>query len=141
MFRCIRSERGTSLVEAALFLPLLMLLTLVTADVGRGFTTFIALSNASREGARWISLNPTDNAGALNRIAVEAAQVGLTPGAYTPTITTLSDPAGDAVTVTVAHDYPLLFGAIINPLAAAARTAVPTTLNFSTQTTMRILYN
>lgn len=46
-------ERGQSLVELALTLPLLMLILLGTLDLGRIFFGYVTITNASREGARY----------------------------------------------------------------------------------------
>lgn len=125
-------ENGNNLVELAILLPLLLLLVLGTFDLGKGFNTYIALSNSAREGARWLTLYPTDKNGALNRVFAEANSVGLAGGdltvTFTPDLTTY--PAGQDVTVNVAHDYPLLFGLITN---------IPS-VPFNIQATMRVLY-
>ncbi len=46
-------ERGQSLVEFALILPVLLLLLLGVLDMGRGVADNIALTNAAQEGARY----------------------------------------------------------------------------------------
>jgi Flp pilus assembly protein TadG len=50
--RLPRSKRGQALVETALVLPILMLLVMGSADLGRVFYYAIAVTNASREAAR-----------------------------------------------------------------------------------------
>src|SRR2546426_4423864 len=52
--RCHRvsRSRGQAVVETALLLPLLMLLTMGSADLGRVFYYSIAVTNAAREAAR-----------------------------------------------------------------------------------------
>jgi Flp pilus assembly protein TadG len=100
-------------------LPLLLLLVLGTIDLGLGFKTYITLTNASREGVRWITIHPSDQTGAKARIAEEAEDVGLTddPFADSHYEVTFSPEkssyvAGDKVTVNISYDYQLLFGAI-----------------------------
>lgn len=115
----LNEEKGQSLVETAFAIPLLLFLILATVDVGLGFRTFIALTNSSRETVRWISINPDDPAGAIQRATVEAGRIGLTPNAIGSNGVTisLSPPqngsqyvAGERVTATVEHDYELMFG-------------------------------
>ena len=77
LYRWRRGQDGQGLVEFALILPLLLLLVLGTVDLGMGFKTYIALTNAAREGARYISIHSTDQAGAKARITFEAASVGI----------------------------------------------------------------
>src|SRR2546423_13172619 len=52
--RCHRLSRprGQAIVETALLLPILMLLVMGTADLGRVFYYSIAVTNAAREAAR-----------------------------------------------------------------------------------------
>jgi Flp pilus assembly protein TadG len=53
--RCQRfpySKRGQAIVETALLLPILMFLTMGSADLGRVFYYSIAITNAAREAAR-----------------------------------------------------------------------------------------
>src|SRR3989440_7904213 len=55
VMRCRRlcySRRGQALVETALLVPLLMLLVMGSADLGRVFYYSIAVTNAAREAAR-----------------------------------------------------------------------------------------
>lgn len=47
-----RDERGASLVETSLVLPLLLLLALGAAEVGFLVVDYLTVSNAAREGAR-----------------------------------------------------------------------------------------
>src|SRR5205823_9068682 len=53
--RCQRfsySKKGQAIVETALLLPILMLLVLGSADLGRVFYYAIAVTNSAREAAR-----------------------------------------------------------------------------------------
>ncbi|MCX7853472.1 MAG: TadE/TadG family type IV pilus assembly protein [Anaerolineae bacterium] len=125
-----RRERGNALVELALTLPLLLMLTLGAIELGRGLNTYLALVNASREGARWWSTHPSDWNGALARVRTEAARAGVTnptversPASGTPAV-------GTSVTVRVRHNHPLGFGAV---------TGV-TVLPMRAETTMVVLY-
>jgi len=53
MFRRIWSERSQSLVEFSLVVPVLMLLALGIVDFGMAFKSYVELTNATREGARY----------------------------------------------------------------------------------------
>jgi len=50
-------SRGQSLVEFTLFVPILLMLFLGIVDLGRGFTTAIAIESAAREAADWGSFD------------------------------------------------------------------------------------
>lgn len=81
---------GQSLVEFALTLPLLLIILWGAVDLGRLYNAYVAITNASREGARYGISNPTDTPGIDNRIVTEAAGSGIT-------IDTVADP--NAITV------------------------------------------
>lgn len=54
-----RRTRGQALVELALIVPILLLLSLATLDLGRVFYAQISISGAAREGALEAAQNPT----------------------------------------------------------------------------------
>lgn len=132
MFRAFKKQTGQSLAELAIVLPLLLTLLLGIFDIGNGFSTYITLSNAAREGARWLTTHPDDKTGAINRIYAEANSVGL--GQNTVSVTLTPDKnsykSGETVTIIVSHDYPLLFGAL---------TQLPV-IEFEIESTMKVLY-
>jgi Flp pilus assembly protein TadG len=47
-----RDERGAAIVEAAIVVPLVLLIVTGIFDLGRAYQTYQVLSNAAREGAR-----------------------------------------------------------------------------------------
>lgn len=53
----LRSERGAELVEFALTLPMLLLITLGIFDFGLLFQQYQVITNAAREGARMAALS------------------------------------------------------------------------------------
>ena len=109
----LRSERGQSLVELALVMPLLILLLAGMADLGRAFYGYISITNGAREGARYAvrhfgqsPLSPT-----IESVAVSEALNGGAPlSGCVPTVATLNDWDGQAVRVTVRCTFtPLLW--------------------------------
>jgi Flp pilus assembly protein TadG len=48
-----RGERGQSLVELALTLPVLLLLLVGVVEVGNGLNAYLTVVDAAREGARY----------------------------------------------------------------------------------------
>ena len=69
----LRSERGQSLVELALVLPLLILLLAGTVDLGRAFFSYIVITNAAQEGARAGSRMPCHAGDAVQRLAMKTS--------------------------------------------------------------------
>ena len=53
-----KSERGQSLVEIALALPLLLLILSGMIDLGRLYFTYVALEDVVGEAALYLSINP-----------------------------------------------------------------------------------
>jgi len=62
-----RSERGQSLVELAITLPILVLLLLGTLDFGMAIFSYSMLRDAAQEGAFYGSFNPSNIAEIENR--------------------------------------------------------------------------
>ena len=67
--RMARSRLGQAMVESALVFPVLMLLVLGSADLGRIFYYSIAVTNATREGARHGAYYDPANPGSPNAFA------------------------------------------------------------------------
>ena len=119
-------QRGSAVVEFALLLPLLALLTLGTADLGRVFRLQTRLINSAREGAALAQFRPANvdpgcegglnivdralaedgGLAALPEFRVEVLRKDAVTGALTPylgcrTTTSVSLAAGDVVLVRV----------------------------------------
>jgi hypothetical protein len=61
MRRIIKNERGAALLEAAITIPLILLISVAIFEFGRAFQTWQVLTNATREGARIAILDGTTN--------------------------------------------------------------------------------
>ncbi|HEY8168719.1 MAG TPA: TadE/TadG family type IV pilus assembly protein [Candidatus Limnocylindrales bacterium] len=122
-----RDDRGQSLVEFTLVLPIFILLLAGMIDFGLGLFADLTIINAAREGARLgVIANPMSTTAIESR--VRAMTTGLDGTALTVTTTCLrptspttfaacASPqwvAGDSVRVQVDYDYsmiwPLTFG-------------------------------
>lgn len=91
------SDRGASLVELALVLPLLALLAFGTVDLARAYRLDVRLTSAAREGAAFAQTEPNDVqcSGPANdirdRIALEDPDLATSPGYG---VTTFHGPPG-----------------------------------------------
>jgi Tfp pilus assembly protein PilV len=100
-------QRGQSLVEAALTLPVVLMLMLGLLDFGRAYYAIVALRDAADEGASYASIAPKDIAGIRVR-ASEASQelVPVEPNdvrvTYPPALST-----GEPITVTIVIEMEL----------------------------------
>ncbi len=111
------SERGANLIEMALVSMLLLLLLAGVVDMGRAFYSYIAITNASREGARYAARVPhlpikirdaTKDEAASSGIALTDAQITITPDPTTAPAAT-----GSPVQVEVQFDVPTIMGGIL----------------------------
>ncbi|MGC9399597.1 MAG: TadE/TadG family type IV pilus assembly protein [Anaerolineae bacterium] len=98
-------ERGQSLVEVAILFPILVLLLLGVADLGRAYYAVVALRDAAEEGALYAAIDPANLTEIRNR-AVHASSGLVT---FEPDRVTRSPSsgfqAGEPVTVTVTYDF------------------------------------
>ncbi len=134
-----RKERGQSLVEVALTLPILLLILSGLLDIGRVYYIYIALEEAAQEAATFLAQNPwcqepTDIPPAdadlpdcanpnnaeyrvLNASNQEIELSRLQPIEYTYPLDGDGDPIigiGATVTVTIRYDFPLVTPIIRN---------------------------
>jgi len=105
-----RSERGANLVEAALVIPLLVLILVIAGDLGRAFFTYIALVDGAREGARYGAA--IQNATAM--CARAQAEALNQPLPVTPVCSAdIGAGSGTSVSVTLSTDFELLIGGLL----------------------------
>ncbi|MGY1736216.1 TadE/TadG family type IV pilus assembly protein [Geodermatophilus sp. SYSU D00684] len=113
MRKRLHRERGASVVEFALIVPLLMILVLGIVEFGHAFQVQGTLSAAAREGARVMALqsNPAAARAAVRDAApsldpaITDAQIAITPAACPMTATTTAN-----VQVTISYPMPFLTG-------------------------------
>jgi len=91
-------ERGQSLIELALAVPLLMLILLGTIDLGRMYFDYIQIRSAVIDGALYAARNPGNDAGAID----EASSTGVPAGtSFSVTRSGSCTTSGGSGTVTV----------------------------------------
>jgi Flp pilus assembly protein TadG len=81
MLKMMRSERGTSLVEFAILLPVLCFLLIGLIDFGRGMYYGIVASNAARAGAQYGSQylwTVNDSTGIRSAVTADAPGIAWT---------------------------------------------------------------
>jgi Flp pilus assembly protein TadG len=110
----MKSEKGQSLVEFALIVPVLVLLLLGIMDFARIFHAYLTIDHAGREAARAASIGK--DIAAITSIAVnQGSSIGLTTGQ----VTVASGSSGTNATITIT--YPITFltpliGSVVGPL-------------------------
>lgn len=116
------SERGSSLVEAALVLPLLLTVMFGIAESGRVMLSYSALADAARAGTRYAIVHGTNRTGSGvdgpsgpgNTSNVDSAAKTITRAAALPdanVTVTVAYPSGNSIgaPVTVTVSYPFNF--------------------------------
>jgi Flp pilus assembly protein TadG len=123
-----RSDRGAALVEAAIMIPILLLITAGIFDIGRAYQTWQVLSNAAREGARMAVL-PNANTGtvqALVRTYMTNGQLGGSATAavsVTPVTLTVNGVNVQASQVIVDYPYDFIMLGPVARMVAPSSTA------------------
>jgi Flp pilus assembly protein TadG len=118
----MRDETGQDIVEYALILPFLLLLTFSVIEGGWLFFRYNTVANAAREGARAgiVPITATCDADCVEGKA-SAAALALTVG-LVPQPTVLVSPQGPTAVssvVTVTFDAPLISGPLIQALSGS----------------------
>jgi Flp pilus assembly protein TadG len=109
--RVRRPLPGQAAIEFALILPVLVLLGLLTVDVGRVTFDYIGLRNAAMEGAIYGALHPGDTSAAAQRVRDHFLPNPVPPGlAVTVTAEAscsqlTSTDADPSVSVTVTREF------------------------------------
>ena len=125
LLKRIREDRGAAIVEVALTLPLLLLVSVGIFEFGRAYQTWQVLTNAAREGAR-IAVLPNSTDSSVRSRVVDYMQTGQLPEATNATINITHDTpidvgAGTATGSQVTIAYPFSF----ITLQPVARLVVP----------------
>jgi Flp pilus assembly protein TadG len=109
-------ERGAALLEAAITVPLILLISVGIFEFGRAFQTWQVLTNASREGARLAVIDgATDDAvrARVNTYLTGGGLTSLAPGNILVSRTVPFNGSSTASQITV--NYPFNF-MVLNPV-------------------------
>lgn len=133
----LRNQSGTSVVEFAIVLPLLLILIFGIVEFSILFYDKAMLTNASREGARAgiVFSVPKITIPQIQSVVNNYCQSYLITFGSTPNLTTVVTPdpttlvSGDPLTVTVTYNYsflvlPNFITFLINPIPLSAITVM-----------------
>ncbi len=128
-----RRQRGQSVVELALVLPLFLVIVMATVDFGWALHSYIVITNAAREGAREGVVGGSEDE--IIAIVVDKSS-GLLE-ASDVTVTNARTAPGTELTVKVdyKHHYISPLAPLLSLLSGGA---VPDPLPISSDTTMRM---
>jgi Flp pilus assembly protein TadG len=137
----IKSERGTALIEAALTIPLILLISVAIFEFGRAFETWQIMTNAAREGARVAVLSGSTETAVKTRVndylliglsAPEVAKVtiDLTEETLNLNPDGTATAAGSRVTVSYPFSFMVLNG-VVQLVVSGSTLGTPITLTTS----------
>lgn len=120
-------QRGLAMVEAAIVLPVLLLLLFATAELGRLFYSYNTVNKLAREGARYISNDAFTGEVPVVDLTTERQQAtqryvvyGNAAGTGTPVLrylttgdVTVTGSGGNFVTVTINYAQVPIFGGLL----------------------------
>lgn len=135
----LKDKSGQGLVEFVIVLPVLLVIAIGLYDVGRAFFALITVTNASREGARYLALHPNDNGNSFSdtkAAAVREASSSFVTLATSDVSVTLCNDAdavpgcdsGTRIRVSVSYTYRPIFAGIFPvtlPMTRATEMMVP----------------
>lgn len=141
--RRLKNERGAALLETAIVLPLVLLVSVSIFEFGRAYQVFQVMTNAAREGAR-IAVLPGATDDNIKQRVVDYLTAGQIASATTDWVAvdhsqTVTSGTGVAQATAVTVNYPFNF-IVLNPVA---QLVVPsTTLGAAfTMTTSAVMRN
>lgn len=125
-------ERGQSLVELALALPVLLLLLVGVVDAARLYLYASTVDAAAREGAWYAARVATASETAVAQRVCEATGWVDIAGTCSPSLVVrfTPDPAGDRARVEVRYDVPLLSGYLASSVIRMQPVPVRATATF-----------
>lgn len=135
--RLRKTEAGQALVEFTLILPIFLLLLFAIVDFGRGFYTWLLVTNAAREGAR-VAAVQSDGAAIDARIYNSfcdnyPSSCGLDPAKLSITKTNVQGSRGSSVAIDLSYDFQFAtpIGGILNIVSGGNLTAPTITAHTS----------
>ena len=81
-----RKERGAALIESAITIPIILLISVAVFEFGRAYQTWQVLTNAAREGAR-VSIIAGKTDAQVREAVQKYMDVGGLPLAYSDSVT------------------------------------------------------
>lgn len=136
-----RGERGAALLETAIALPLVLLVSVGIFEFGRAFQTWQVVTNAAREGAR-VAVLPNPVVGSVEGRVTAYLTAGQLPDPGSATVSVnrnavISIGATNASASVVTVQYPFNF-VVLNPVArliagSSSLGAAPITMTTSAQ--------
>lgn len=104
-----KNERGAALIEAAITIPIILLISVGIFEFGRAYQTWQVLTNAAREGARQAILTDKSDADVQTTVQNYMKAGGLPKYATAAVVIDRSVPLGTNTASRVTVNYPFQF--------------------------------
>lgn len=113
--RHISDERGQTMVEFAIIVPILLVIVFGIFQFGILYKDYVTLTDATRVGARKAAISrPAENPEADAEAALRASASGLTPASLDVEVDVREWERGEAVTVRASYPYAVnLLGLVV----------------------------
>ncbi|MFQ5473014.1 MAG: TadE/TadG family type IV pilus assembly protein [Dehalococcoidia bacterium] len=126
----VDGEKGQSLAEFALLLPVLLILLVGIVEVGWGLNSYLTVVDSARDGARLGSKGSATDAEITALVVREAERLngGVNPSNVSIVRSTALD-GSSSIDVQVCYDHALIMGVpmiVPNPLQMCSSTTMPT---------------
>lgn len=120
MHKRLRNQRGAALIETAITIPLVLLVSVAIFEFGRAYQTWQVLTNAAREGARIAVLEGYTDAQVTTTVRNYMAG-GQLPNGDTASVNIVrNEPFGTSTASRVTVNYPFQF-MVLNGVARLVR--------------------
>ena len=130
----MRGEKGAALIEAAVTVPLILLISVGIFEFGRAYQTQQVLTNAAREGARVAVIEGTTDADVRTRVRDYVTRGGLNTLTDGQIVVLRTVPlTGSSTASSVEINYPFQF-MVLNPVV---RLVAPTDRTTGAPITMK----
>ena len=133
----MRNEKGAALIEAAVTVPIILLISVGIFEFGRAYQTQQVLTNAAREGARLAVIDGSTDADVRARVNAYLTGGGLkslADGQISINRTTAVSPTATGSTVEISYPFQFI---VLNPVVKLiaptdTKTGAPITMKAAT---------
>ena len=116
MMKRFRNQRGAALIETAITIPLVLLVSVSIFEFGRAYQTWQVLTNAAREGARVAVIAGTTDAQVTSAVRTYMTSGRLTNAATAPVVVERNVALGINNASRITVNYPFNF-MVLSPVA------------------------
>ena len=121
MLKRFGNQRGAALIETAITIPLVLLVSVSIFEFGRAYQTWQVLTNAAREGARVAVLEQYTDAQVSDIVRNYLTGGRLTKAAAATITVVRNEPFGSTTASRITVNYPFQF-IVLNPVARLVQT-------------------